>query len=83
MRTKKKTKSRPSQAAPAALEMPHAFLIRIPKHEDRLRAIVAFLHVPRTRCRFSNNRFLVTQDHIEALQEAGIPFEDISDPKQA
>ena len=63
-----------------AMEMPHAFLIRIPKRADRERAIAAFLHVPKTRCRFKDNRFLVTHDHIEALKKAGIPFEDITEP---
>jgi hypothetical protein len=69
----------PYPLADDLLRMPQAYLIRIAKREDRERAIVAFMHVPRTRCRFTNHRYLVTRDHIEALQRAGIPFEDITD----
>jgi hypothetical protein len=59
---------------------PQAFLVRIPERTDRERAIVAFLHVPRTYCRFKDYRFLVTSEHIEALAQAGIPFTDVTEP---
>jgi hypothetical protein len=61
------------------LRMPHAYLIRIPRRQDRERAIVAFMHVPRTLCRFRGYRFLVTREQLVALQKAGIPFEDLTD----
>jgi hypothetical protein len=61
------------------LQMPYACLIRIPKRQDRERAIVAFTHVPRARCRLSDHRYLVTREHIMALQRAGIAFEDMTD----
>ena len=66
-------------SAEELLRMPQAYLIRIPKRKDRVRAIVALLHVPRARCRFPDHRFLVTREHILALQKAGIPFEDLTD----
>ena len=56
-----------------------AYLIRIPERENRELAIVAFLRVPKPRCRFSGNRFLVTGEHIAVLRDAGIPFEDITE----
>jgi hypothetical protein len=57
------------------LQMPRAYLIRIAKRQDRERAIVAFMHVPSARCRFSDYRYLVTREHIMALQKAGIAFD--------
>lgn len=54
-------------------------LIQIPLRENRVRAIGAWLRVPYARCRFEDNQFLVTPAHIEALEKAAIPFEDITD----
>ena len=61
------------------LRMPHAYLIRIPQRPDRVRALVALMHVPRAYCCFRDHRYLVTQEHLLVLQKAGIPFEDITD----
>jgi hypothetical protein len=76
-----KNGSTPDSLSPEAndlLQMPHAYLIRIAKRQDRERAIVAFMHVPRARFRFSDHRYLVTREHIMALQKAGIAFEDMT-----
>jgi hypothetical protein len=85
MQAKKKSRPSPNWRQVSAkglqAQQPHAFLIRISKREDRERAIVAFLDVPWTSCRFRDNQFLVTRDHVRALKQAGIPFEDISDPE--
>ena len=49
--------------------------IRIPKVEDRKRAIMLFLNVPATRLILPGHDMAVTDLHIEALKTAGIPFE--------
>jgi hypothetical protein len=59
--------------------MIRAYVIRIPKYEDCVRAIGAFLSVPETRHRFPGNVMLVTQGHIDALKREGIPYEDLTD----
>jgi hypothetical protein len=61
------------------IEPATAHLIRIPDRADRERALVGFLRVAQTRCRFSDNRFLVSWEHIEVLRAAGIPFEEITE----
>lgn len=58
----------------------HAFLIRIPKKKDRIRAIEVLFDVPFPRHGFPGHKWLVMTPHIVALQQAGIPFEDITDP---
>lgn len=71
---------RPAGTVASATDKARGYLIRIPDEDARKRAIVAFLGVPVPRCRFSDNRFLVTGAHIEALVDEGIPFDDITEP---
>jgi hypothetical protein len=52
--------------------------IRIPSVEDRKRAIMLFLDVPATRLILPGHDMVVTDDHITALEHAGIPFEYLS-----
>jgi hypothetical protein len=59
--------------------MIRAYVIRIPKRKDCIRAIGAFLSVPEIRHRFPGNVMLVTQGHIDALKREGIPYEDLTD----
>ncbi len=59
--------------------MPAGYVIRIPKKKDRLRAIEALMKVKETRHVFTEHRWLVTEEHIEALKREGIPYEDVTD----
>ena len=59
--------------------MAAGYLIRIPKRKDRVRAIQAFMEVPKVRHVFTDYRMLVTPEHIEVLKREGIPFEDLTD----
>lgn len=59
--------------------MANGYLIRIPKREDLIRAIPVMMKVQRTRYGFTDHRYLVTPEHVEALRAAGIPFEDLTD----
>jgi hypothetical protein len=52
--------------------------IRIANREDRKRAIMLFLDVSATRLVLPGHDMVVTDDHIVALERAGIPFEYLS-----
>jgi hypothetical protein len=54
------------------------FLIRIPDKEARLRAIVVLGSVQIPHHGFPDFQFLVSQEHIEALEKEAIPFETLS-----
>jgi hypothetical protein len=58
--------------------VPHARLIRIADKEARLRAIMVLGEVPVPYCGFTDFRWLVVKEHIEALRREGIPFEDLT-----
>jgi len=55
--------------------------IRIPDVEARKRAIMLFLDVPATRLILPGHDMVVTDEHIAALERAGIPFEYLSQAK--
>jgi hypothetical protein len=53
-------------------------LIRIPDEKDRIRAIGPLSEVQITRVRLPGDIFGVTDEHIEALKKANIPFQYVS-----
>lgn len=53
-------------------------LIRFSTPEDRQRAILVFLDVPATRLVLPGHDMVVTNEHVAALERAGIPFEYLS-----
>jgi hypothetical protein len=64
------------------VEMGSIHLIRIRSKEAQVKAIGLFHAVPVTRVRLPNNIMGVTDEHIQALRKAKIPFEFISkEPK--
>jgi hypothetical protein len=54
---------------------PHAHLIHIPDRAARLRANLVLGRVQVPHCCFSDNRYLVTNEHLDALRREAIPFE--------
>jgi hypothetical protein len=58
----------------------HAYLIRIPRQADQERALVSFRGVREAVHSVEEDEFLVTAEHLEALRQAGVPFEDITEP---
>jgi hypothetical protein len=57
---------------------PGAHLIRIPQREAMKRAIMVLGEVRIAYCGFTDSRLLVATEHIHAMQEQGIPFEQLS-----
>jgi hypothetical protein len=62
----------------AACHVPHIYVIRIRDQKNRERAIVAFLRVRAGRVTLPGNIMGVSEEHIEALEKEGIPFEYLS-----
>ncbi len=60
------------------VEMGSIHLIRIRSKEAQVKAIGVFHDVPITRVRLPNNIMGVTDEHIQALKKAHIPFEYVS-----
>jgi hypothetical protein len=83
-RNEKRTVQRPAKGQNArkdgALDGRHAYLIRITRESDQERALVAFRQVREAVQSASEDEFLVTGGHLEALRKAGVPFEDITEP---
>ncbi len=61
--------------------MPTLYYIRIPLHEDRVKAVPVLMEVPDARHRYPGNIMAVSLAHIEALEKANIPFEMASGRK--
>jgi hypothetical protein len=53
-------------------------LIKFADKETRIRAIGVFRHVDVTRVRFPGDVMGVTDEHIEALRKANVPFQFVS-----
>jgi hypothetical protein len=53
-------------------------LIKFPDRNTELRAMPVFHNVPVTRVRFPNDILGVTDEHIQALKAAKIPFQYVS-----
>ena len=57
----------------------HAYLIRIAADRDQERALVAFRSVREAVQSIAEDEFLVAGEHVEALRNAGVPFEDLTE----
>jgi hypothetical protein len=55
-----------------------AYVIRFPNRQARVRAIEVFLDVPIARQSYPGGLMVVRRGHIDALKQAGIPFEDLT-----
>jgi hypothetical protein len=53
-------------------------LIRFPNKKEHRRAIMALLEVPKECLGLPDYQMVVTQEHIKALEQAGIPFAYLS-----
>lgn len=62
--------------------MPGSYLIRFRSQGSYKRAIVAFQEVAQTRFVFTQRRMVVTDEHLEALKRARVPYELISRPRR-
>jgi hypothetical protein len=83
-RTQKRAINRPSDQRRGGVDPTqggrHAYLIRIPQEADQKRALVSFDSVREAVHSVAADEFLVTDEHLEALRRAGVPFEDITEP---
>jgi hypothetical protein len=68
---------KPRDKIKAQCDVPGSHLIRI-REQEWERAFTAFLRVPAARVTFPGNVMGVTEQHIRALKEEGIPFEYVS-----
>jgi hypothetical protein len=59
---------------------PLGHLIQFASDKAYERAIEALLRVPVPRCGFPDRRMLVTSAHLEVLDEAQIPYKNLSTP---
>ncbi len=59
--------------------MGRGYLIRISKRSERVRAIGALDGCKDPQHIFPGNKWLITNEHLEALKRAGISFEDLTD----
>lgn len=53
-------------------------LIQFRDKDEYKRAIAALSDVPQTRVGLPDYKMMVTQQHIEALEESGIPYTDLT-----
>jgi hypothetical protein len=64
------------------LHLPRGYVIRIPKKRNQERAILALLRVPFAYSSVSADEFILLEQHVEALRQFGIPFEDVTGPME-
>jgi hypothetical protein len=53
-------------------------VIQFPSREEYGRAVTALREVPRTRVGLPNFKMVVEEEHVKALQQAGIPYTDLT-----
>ncbi|MCI0458833.1 MAG: hypothetical protein L0Z62_17890 [Gemmataceae bacterium] len=75
----KHTERTPEQSA-EAYDPARGYLIRLPNDEAHLRAVEVFFDVREPRHSFPDRQMLVSGAHVRALIQAGVPFEDITEP---
>jgi hypothetical protein len=78
-RTEKRGAYRQPPEVEAKPEGRRAFLIRIAADSDQERALVAFRGVRDAVHSIAEDKFLVAGEHVEALRNAGVPFEDLTE----
>jgi hypothetical protein len=55
-----------------------AHLIQFATREDYNKGMIALADVPRTRLGLPDYKMLVFEEHIKALDQAGVPYEDLT-----
>jgi hypothetical protein len=53
-------------------------LIQFPTEEDYRRAVATLSEVPRTRVGLPDNKMVVTNEHLAALDQGGITYKDLT-----
>lgn len=55
-----------------------AYMIQFPTEQEYRRAVAALSEVPRTRVGLPGYKMVVTEDHLNALGQAGIPYTNLT-----
>ena len=54
------------------------YMIQFPTEEEYRRAVAALSEVPKTRVGLPGYKMVVTDDHLDALGQAGIPYTNLT-----
>jgi hypothetical protein len=54
------------------------YVIQFPNREEYTRAVGALGEVPRTRVGLPDFKMVVEEEHVQALNRAGIPYTDLT-----
>jgi hypothetical protein len=53
-------------------------VIQFPNREGYIRAVAVLGQVPRTRVGLPDFKMVVEEEHVKALQQAGVPYTDLT-----